>query len=629
VPSPNRYHQESYSFGDGSSMRRIHDGGHSGQHVDPQIEQPYVPLYKQWPGRNRFCCKGRFITGPKEDTAHNLCVWCSILIPTILFFVFAGPKIWGITPALPIFVALAGICTILLLLYTQCVDPGIIPRGEDQYLTYEDAKAELQRILRTKLGPQSAGPGSSVPGRSESGAIENIAAAAAAAAAGHSPSSFQQSNGVPISALALSDLPAEFQAVIQARAVILDVQSPFYYRDDRYPRQTFYRHERLGYVVATDVPSELMLQWATKEYDRYKAAYATYVDSSNSQAVSNSNASDATGASISASVNDTNSPSGQDAAFGSLVLAQEDAGSPESKSAPKPLEPPVLDPYTPIPVYMPPIYDRVILGKTFKFKWCTSCYTFRPPRASHCSDCNNCVKEFDHHCPFVGNCVAQRNYGYFLGFLGCVMAYIVIVLLTTILAVGKGKDSGAYYWVAIIGIVVFGAIMMILVLSLGSFHIFLVCTGNTTKERLTRDRATDEFIQDPTTDQASGTPSNRRRPKTNSTSSDTNLRASFDENDDDEEAAIAQSRRARIAGEVSSVTKRDSASVAASIARNDAALATDIPEWYVWRCTNPELVLAADGGLVQDRTYLFNRPRSLFGDFRRLVPLVYRGSRRR
>mmetsp|Transcript_40201 Transcript_40201/g.29648 ORF Transcript_40201/g.29648 Transcript_40201/m.29648 type:complete len:149 (+) Transcript_40201:990-1436(+) len=45
---------------------------------------------------------------------------------------------------------------------------------------------------------------------------------------------------------------------------------------------------------------------------------------------------------------------------------------------------------------------------------CPDCQVIRTVRSRHCSVCHRCVERFDHHCPWINNCIGVRNHNHFI-----------------------------------------------------------------------------------------------------------------------------------------------------------------------------------------------------------------------
>lgn len=64
--------------------------------------------------------------------------------------------------------------------------------------------------------------------------------------------------------------------------------------------------------------------------------------------------------------------------------------------------------------------------------FCRRCNMKQNNRTSHCVDCDVCILEYDHHCPWIGKCVGKGNYFEFMSFLFSTVVFMTynIIILT-------------------------------------------------------------------------------------------------------------------------------------------------------------------------------------------------------
>ncbi|XP_034893982.1 probable protein S-acyltransferase 1 [Populus alba] len=129
--------------------------------------------------------------------------------------------------------------------------------------------------------------------------------------------------------------------------------------------------------------------------------------------------------------------------------------------------------------------DVVFNGHSIKLKFCDTCLLYRPPRASHCSICNNCIQKFDHHCPWVGQCIGLRNYPYFIGFISTsttLCMYVFVFSWFNVLRQQGTLWSIMSHDVLSVVLIAYCFVAVWFVGGLTLFHLYLISTNQTTYE---------------------------------------------------------------------------------------------------------------------------------------------------
>ncbi|KAI9079697.1 hypothetical protein K1719_038318 [Acacia pycnantha] len=138
---------------------------------------------------------------------------------------------------------------------------------------------------------------------------------------------------------------------------------------------------------------------------------------------------------------------------------------------------------------LPRTKDIIVNGITVKIKYCETCKLYRPPRCSHCSVCDNCVERFDHHCPWVGQCIGLRNYRFYFMFVssatllclyihGFCWVYIRRIMDSEEISIWKSMIKTP----ASIALIIYSFACVWFVGGLTALHTYLISTNQSTYE---------------------------------------------------------------------------------------------------------------------------------------------------
>ncbi|CAG9330840.1 unnamed protein product [Blepharisma stoltei] len=121
-------------------------------------------------------------------------------------------------------------------------------------------------------------------------------------------------------------------------------------------------------------------------------------------------------------------------------------------------------------------------------KYCNECEQWKPPRTHHCRACKLCFHKYDHHCPWVNNCIAVNNQKFFILFLLYTTAASILTLIIIGMSVYeyfKCQEDVTFDPIKLIFTAIVGILAAFFIFFLGGLlieHISLAAKNQTTVE---------------------------------------------------------------------------------------------------------------------------------------------------